>query len=142
MNASRSPGRGPYASRLLADLGADVIKLEALDGDSLRATPRVFHGAQRGKRVINVDLKTPEGRDIGRRLATWADVIQHNLRPGAAERLGLDYATVRSFNPEVIYAYSAGWGATVPWTMFFAKDLAFRFHRHQLWHGSGHQRRR
>ncbi|MGE0383170.1 MAG: CaiB/BaiF CoA transferase family protein [Gammaproteobacteria bacterium] len=105
---------GPYGSRLLADLGADVIKLEAIEGDSLRATVRVFHAAQRGKRAIAVNLKEPDGREIGQRLARWADVIQHNLRPGAAERLGLDYETVRALNPQVIYAYSAGWGSDGP----------------------------
>ena len=105
---------GPYASRLLADLGADVIKLEPLDGDLLRPTVKPFNGAQRGKRCIAVDLKHPRGKEIGRRIAAWADVVSHNLRPGAAERLSLDYESVREVNPTVIYAWAPGWGSSGP----------------------------
>jgi len=105
---------GPYASRLLADLGAEVIKLEPLDGDLLRPTVKPFNGAQRGKRCIAVDLKHPRGNEIGRRMAAWADVVSHNLRPGVAERLSLDYASVRATNPTVIYDYAPGWGSSGP----------------------------
>jgi crotonobetainyl-CoA:carnitine CoA-transferase CaiB-like acyl-CoA transferase len=105
---------GPYASRLLSDLGADVIKLEPLDGDLLRPTVKPFNGAQRGKRDIAVNLKDPRGIEIGHRLAAWADVVSHNMRPGAAERLSMDYATVRAVNPGVIYAYAPGWGSSGP----------------------------
>ncbi len=105
---------GPYASRLLADLGAEVIKLEPLDGDTLRPTTKPFNGAQRGKRSIAVDLKHPAGTEIAHRLARWADVVSHNLRPGVAERLQMGYATVRELNPRVIYAYAPGWGSTGP----------------------------
>ncbi|HZQ56851.1 MAG TPA: CoA transferase [Acidimicrobiales bacterium] len=105
---------GPYASRLLADLGADVIKLETLDGDLLRPTVKPFNGAQRGKRDIAVNLKHPRGIEIGHRLAAWADVVSHNMRPGAAERLHMDYETVRAINPAVIYAYAPGWGSSGP----------------------------
>jgi crotonobetainyl-CoA:carnitine CoA-transferase CaiB-like acyl-CoA transferase len=105
---------GPYASRLLADLGADVIKLEPLDGDLLRPTVKPFNGAQRGKRDIAVNLKHPRGIEIGHRLAAWADVVSHNMRPGAAERLHMDYETVRAVNPSVIYAYAPGWGSSGP----------------------------
>ena len=93
---------GPYASRLLADLGADVIKLEALDGDTLRPTTKPFNAAARGKRSIAVDLKSDAGREVAHRIATRADVVTHNMRPGVAERLGMGYETIRSFNPEVI----------------------------------------
>jgi crotonobetainyl-CoA:carnitine CoA-transferase CaiB-like acyl-CoA transferase len=105
---------GPYASRLLADLGADVIKLEPLEGDTLRPTTKPFNGAQRGKRSIAVDLKQPAGREVAHRLVRWADVVSHNLRPGVAERLGLGYETVITLNPEVIYDYAPGWGSTGP----------------------------
>ncbi|HVM67506.1 MAG TPA: CoA transferase [Acidimicrobiales bacterium] len=105
---------GPYASRLLADLGADVIKLEPLDGDLLRPTVKPFNGAQRGKRDIAVNLKHPRGIEIGHRLAAWAHVVSHNMRPGAAERLNMDYETVRAVNPSVIYAYAPGWGSSGP----------------------------
>jgi crotonobetainyl-CoA:carnitine CoA-transferase CaiB-like acyl-CoA transferase len=105
---------GPYASRLLSDLGADVIKLEPLDGDLLRPTVKPFNGAQRGKRDIAVNLKHPRGIEIGHRLARWADVVSHNMRPGAAERLHMDYETIRALNPGVIYAYAPGWGSSGP----------------------------
>jgi crotonobetainyl-CoA:carnitine CoA-transferase CaiB-like acyl-CoA transferase len=105
---------GPYASRLLSDLGANVIKLEPLDGDLLRPTVKPFNAAQRGKRDIAVNLKHPRGIEIGHRLARWADVVSHNMRPGAAERLKMDYETVRALNPMVIYAYAPGWGSSGP----------------------------
>ncbi len=105
---------GPYASRLLADLGADVIKLEPLEGDTLRPTVKPFNGAQRGKRSIAADLKHPRGQEIGHRIAAWADVVSHNLRPGVAERLTMDYESLRAINPQVIYAYAPGWGSTGP----------------------------
>jgi len=105
---------GPYASRLLADLGADVIKLEPLEGDLLRPTVKPFNGAQRGKRSIAADLKHPRGQEIGHRIAAWADVASHNLRPGVAERLTMDYESLRAINPQIIYAYAPGWGSTGP----------------------------
>ena len=105
---------GPYASRLLADLGADVIKLEALDGDTLRPTTKPFNAAARGKRSIAVDLKTDAGREVAHRIAANADVVTHNMRPGVAERLGMGYETIRSLNPEVIYSYAPGWGSSGP----------------------------
>jgi crotonobetainyl-CoA:carnitine CoA-transferase CaiB-like acyl-CoA transferase len=105
---------GPYASRLLAEFGAEVIKVEQPDGDLLRPRDREFAFAQAGKRAIAVDLKSPEGQEIARRLAKWADVVHHNNRPGVAERLGLGYETVRGIQPEVIYLASPGWGSTGP----------------------------
>jgi crotonobetainyl-CoA:carnitine CoA-transferase CaiB-like acyl-CoA transferase len=105
---------GPYASRLLAELGAEVIKVEQPAGDLLRPRDREFAFAQAGKRAIAADLKSPEGQEIARRLAEWADVVHHNNRPGVAERLGLGYETVRGIQPEVIYLASPGWGSTGP----------------------------
>ncbi|MET7770863.1 CoA transferase [Nocardia sp. NPDC005366] len=105
---------GPYASRLLADLGADVIKLEPLRGDQLRGLKPPFGSAQAGKRAIAVDLKKTTAQEIGQALGAWADVVQHNMRPGAAERIGLGYEDIKAVNPEVVYAYSPGWGSTGP----------------------------
>jgi crotonobetainyl-CoA:carnitine CoA-transferase CaiB-like acyl-CoA transferase len=105
---------GPYGPRLLADLGANVIKLETIEGDSLRPSTRPFNAAARGKRSLAVDLKSPAGREIAHRLAAWADVATHNMRPGVAERLGMDYKTLRAINPEIIYAYAPGWGSSGP----------------------------
>jgi len=107
---------GPYSSRLLADLGADVIKLEPLAGDPLRRTENVFHSGQANKRAIAVDLKSEPGAEIGKRLMAWADVVHHNLRPGAAQRLGVSYEHAMRLNPEVVYLYAPGWGEDGPFS--------------------------
>ncbi len=108
---------GPYSSRLLADLGADVIKLEPVLGDPMRGFGTTFNVAQAGKRAMACDLKDPALTPALARLIEWADVVHHNLRPGAAERLGLDYATVGRLNPRVVYLYAPGWGAQGPFAM-------------------------
>lgn len=108
---------GPFSSRLLADLGAEVIKLEPLAGDPLRGIERPFASAQAGKRAIAANAKDPEVRPIIEALLRWADVVHHNLRPGAAERLGLGYDDVRTINPEAVYLYAPGWGSTGPHRM-------------------------
>ncbi len=105
---------GPYSSRLLADLGADVIKLEPLAGDQMRGLERVFRSAQAGKRSIAADLKDPEVGALRDGLIRWADVIHHNMRPGAAERLGLGYEQARAIRPDGIYLYAPGWGSSGP----------------------------
>jgi MYXO-CTERM domain-containing protein len=105
---------GPFASRLLADFGAEVVKIETLGGDPLRGQERVFPSGHAGKKAISLDMKDADGQAIGLALAEWADVVQHNMRPGAAERLGLGYEQVRAVNPDVIYAYSPGWGSQGP----------------------------
>lgn len=105
---------GPFASRVLGDLGADVIRIEGLNGDNMRPTVPPFHSANRNKRSIAVDFKTAAGREVGQRLLAWADIAQHNMRPGAAERLGLDYESARAVNPEIVYLYSPGWGVDGP----------------------------
>jgi crotonobetainyl-CoA:carnitine CoA-transferase CaiB-like acyl-CoA transferase len=106
---------GPYASRLLADLGADVIKLEPVNGDPLRGLPVIFRSAQAGKRSMAADLKDPGFRLAANRLIEWADVIHHNMRPGAAERLGIGPDVARALNQDVIYGYAPGWGVEGPY---------------------------
>ena len=105
---------GPYGSRLLADLGADVIKVERLEGDPLRPLPQPFEGAQRGKRGIGLDLKTAEAREVLLRLMATADAVHHNMRPGAAAKLGVDYDTARAARRDVIYVESPGFGTSGP----------------------------
>jgi crotonobetainyl-CoA:carnitine CoA-transferase CaiB-like acyl-CoA transferase len=105
---------GPYSSRLLADLGADVIKLETTLGDQLRGIARPFRSAQAGKRGISLNLKDPELAPALQGLIRWADVICHNMRPGAAERLGIGYEQVRQLNPAAVYLYAPGWGSSGP----------------------------
>lgn len=91
----------PFAAQLLADLGAEVIKVEPPSGDPGRGSNQFF-GCQRGKRSLAVDLTDPESGPVLERLAQWADVAIHNLRPRAARRLGLDVANLRSLNPRLV----------------------------------------
>lgn len=103
---------GPYATMLLADLGADVVKVEHPErGDDTRAWGPPWAGDQsayylalnRGKRSLAVDLKDPDGLAAVRTLCARADVVVQNFRPGTAERLGLGYADVAADNPGVVY---------------------------------------
>lgn len=105
---------GPYSARLLADLGADVIKIEPPSGDGMRGFERAFSAAQSGKRAIAVDLKDPELGRLRAQLIERADIVLHNLRVGVAERLGIGYDHVRSRNPDAIYLHAPGWGSSGP----------------------------
>jgi crotonobetainyl-CoA:carnitine CoA-transferase CaiB-like acyl-CoA transferase len=108
---------GPYSSRLLADLGADVIKLEPPVGDGMRGFDRAFAAAQAGKRAIAADLKDPDLAKLRHELLQWADVVHHNLRAGVSERLGLSYEQVRAINPDIVYLAAPGWGSSGPETL-------------------------
>jgi crotonobetainyl-CoA:carnitine CoA-transferase CaiB-like acyl-CoA transferase len=105
---------GPYTSRLLADLGADVIKVEPVYGDPVRGVERCFYTANANKRALAMDLKDPELAKAIERLLQRADVVTHNQRPGAAERLGLGYDQVCQVNPATVYLYAPGWGSSGP----------------------------
>ena len=104
---------GSYAAMQLADLGASVIKVEALEGDSFRELPGFF-GWNRGKRSIAVNLKTPEGSRIVHRLAERADVVMENMRPGVAERLGVGYEGLSAINPRLVYSSVTAFGSSGP----------------------------
>ncbi len=108
---------GPYSSRLLAELGADVIKLETLGGDPLRGLPALFRAAQANKRGLSINIKDSELRPAVDGLVNWADIIYHNMRPGAAERAGVGYDQVRELNPSVVYGYAPGWGPEGPFCL-------------------------
>jgi crotonobetainyl-CoA:carnitine CoA-transferase CaiB-like acyl-CoA transferase len=105
---------GPYAPQMLADLGADVVKLEATTGDPLRFSGWPFAGCQRGKRGLALDLKSPASSEALQAALRWADVIHHNLRMPAARRLGVDYASVQALNPQVIYCHTSSYGPAGP----------------------------
>jgi CoA:oxalate CoA-transferase len=113
---------GPLCGLLLADLGADVVKVEPPGGDSIRATGDTFLGGEnayhlslnRNKRSIVIDLKAEGGRAVFLRLAAAADVVLENFRPGTAERLGIDYATLRAPNPRLIYCSISGFDPEGP----------------------------
>jgi CoA:oxalate CoA-transferase len=112
---------GPYAGMLLADMGADVIKIEALKGDMARAFPPLINGESvsfsslnRNKRSLAVDLKHPEGLAIVKALAETADVLLENNRPGALDKLGLGAEQLKAKNPKLIYVSISGFGQTGP----------------------------
>jgi formyl-CoA transferase len=105
---------GPYGAMMLADLGASVIKVESLEGDSFRELPG-FYGWNRGKRSVAVNLKEPAGREVLQRLVKTADVLIQNMRPGVAERLGMDSTTLRSLNPRLIYCAMTAFGPDGPY---------------------------
>lgn len=106
---------GPYAPTLLADLGADVIKVETLDGDPFRTLGIAFLGYNRGKRGVALNLKDPGAREAFYALVRTADVVVENYRPGTAERLGVDYETLAAINPRLVYLSNSGWGSSGPW---------------------------
>src|SRR5436309_14018736 len=97
----------------LADLGADVVKVESPEGDSFRELPGFF-GWNRGKRSISVDLTTPEGREVVERLAARGDVVMENMRPGVAERLGVGWTRLAALNPRLVYCSVTAFGSTGP----------------------------
>ena len=105
---------GPYGAMMLADLGASVIKVESLEGDSFRELPG-FYGWNRGKRSVAVNLKEPAGREVLHRLVKTADVVMENMRPGVVERLGVDSATLRALNPRLIYCAVTAFGPDGPY---------------------------
>jgi crotonobetainyl-CoA:carnitine CoA-transferase CaiB-like acyl-CoA transferase len=106
---------GSYAAMQLADMGADVVKVESLEGDSFRELPGFF-GWNRGKRSIALNLKTPEGRAIVETLATRGDVFMENMRPGVADRLGVGHRHLASLNPRLVYCSVTAFGSTGPGT--------------------------
>jgi len=105
---------GSYAAMMLADLGADVVKVEALEGDNFRELPG-FYGWNRGKRSLAANVKTPEGRAIVERLVDRGDVFMENMRPGVADRLGVGWARLREINPRLVYCSVTGFGSTGPY---------------------------
>jgi formyl-CoA transferase len=116
---------GPMCGCILADLGADVVKVEPPSGDVARVLPPFLPGTggpisfahatvNRNKRCVAVDLRRPAGRDLFLRLATDSDIVIENLRPGAMERLGLGYADVRGVRGNIVYVSISGWGQFGP----------------------------
>ena len=112
---------GPYCSRLMADMGAEIIKVEPPGGDFLRNAPPFREGQSAyfghmncGKKSIELDLKSDRGREVIRRLIPSVDVVLENFRPGVMGRLGLDYATLSALRPELVYCSVSGYGQTGP----------------------------
>ena len=112
---------GPYCSRLMADMGADIIKVEPPSGDFLRSAPPMrddssayFGHLNCGKRSVCIDLKQPEGIEIIKRLLEETDVLLENFRPGVMARFGLDYEAVKLIKPDIVYCSVSGYGQTGP----------------------------
>ena len=118
---------GPWAGQTLADLGADVIKVEAPEGDDTRRwgppfidrdgekSAAYFHATNRGKRGITCDFRTAEGQEVVRRLVADADVVIENFKVGGLAKYGLDYASLAAVNPRLIYCSITGFGQTGPY---------------------------
>jgi len=113
---------GPHAARMLADLGAEIVKVEPPAGDTTRfATPKVngltaYYAQQNsGKRNVSLDMGVPEAKEILLALAERCDVLIENFRPGVADRMGIGYAAVAARNPRIVYASISGYGQTGPW---------------------------
>jgi len=112
---------GPHCTRLLADLGAEVVKIEAPEGDMMRTRPPMRSGASTsfgqlnaGKKSVALDLKSPDAVEAVRRLAATADVVVENFRPGVMRRFGLDYEALRPLKPDLVYCAISGYGQTGP----------------------------
>jgi len=110
---------GPHCSRLLADMGADVIKVESPEGDLMRSRPVQRQGAgtmfgqlNAGKRSIVLDLKKPEAIAAVKKLVKVVDIVLENYRPGVLDRLGFGYEAIRRRKPDIIYASASGLGAS------------------------------
>ncbi|HSZ97442.1 MAG TPA: CoA transferase [Bradyrhizobium sp.] len=112
---------GPHCTRMLADVGAEVIKIESADGETMRIRPPVRSGCSSvfgqlnaGKKSIVLDLKSPEAVEVVRRLVKDADILVENFRPGVMRRLKLDYASLQPLNPKLVYCSISGYGQTGP----------------------------
>lgn len=121
----------PYCSMLLARLGADVVKVEAPNGDPYRKLPSAYEDGNSvqfsminsGKRSLKLDLSVPEGQDVLRRLAAGADILIQNLSPGAMDRFGLGFDALHEVNPRLIMASGTGFGSFGPYAGEPAMDL-------------------
>lgn len=122
---------GPFCTQILADLGAEVVKVESPEGDSSRAIPPHFVGAEsayflginRNKRSVAIDLKREQGLALVRQLIAAADVVVENFRPGVPARMGLDIAALRAEHPRLIWASISGFGQNGPWRDQPAYDM-------------------
>ena len=112
---------GPHCTRMLADMGAEVIKVESVEGETMRTRPPVRNGFSSafgqlnvGKKSLVLDLKSPDAVEIIHRLVVSADILVENFRPGVMRRLKLDYGSLRELNPKLIYCSISGYGQTGP----------------------------
>ena len=117
-------GPGPHAAMMLADLGADVVRVDRPSG-GLKVAPGQRDWMQRNRRLVAADMKTEEGMATMRALFDVADVVIEGFRPGVAERLGIGPADVHATNPGLIYARMTGWGQHGPWAKVAGHDINY-----------------
>lgn len=124
---------GPFCTMILADYGAEVIKIEAVrGGDLFRGTKPMlgdtggaFFQVNRNKKSVSLNLKTEEGREIFYKLAREADVIVEQFRPGVVDKLGVGYETIRAINPKIVYCSLSGYGQDGPYRLLSGHDLNY-----------------
>ena len=125
--------QGPFATMILGDMGAEIVKIEPPGGDWMRnfALGGIYAGGEtisymcfnRNKRSIGIDLKSKEGLELVKRLCDKADVVIENFRPGVMKRLGIDYDTLKKTNPDIIVVSSSGYGSSGPYVTRPGQDL-------------------
>jgi crotonobetainyl-CoA:carnitine CoA-transferase CaiB-like acyl-CoA transferase len=113
---------GPLAAEVLADLGADVVKVEPPEGEAMRAAAYAVAACQRGKRSLALNIGAPQARPVIEALIRRADVVLHNWRVGVAERLGLDATAVARVNPSAVYCHASAFGSSGPRRAFPGND--------------------
>ena len=124
---------GPFCSMILADFGAEVIKVEAVKGGDLfrGGVPKIgdtggaFFQVNRNKKSITLNLKSDEGKEIFYKLAKDADVVLEQYRPGVVKKLGVDYETIKAINPKIVYCSLSGYGQTGPYRLTSGHDLNY-----------------
>ncbi len=124
---------GPYAAQLLADLGAEVVKVEPPDGDPLRrlgptdadGTTAAYKLLNAGKAIVRIDLKSPDGRAAFENLIGKADALVESYRPGVLDKLGVGRERLRALNPRLVHASLSGWGSTGPYAQRAGHDLNY-----------------
>jgi crotonobetainyl-CoA:carnitine CoA-transferase CaiB-like acyl-CoA transferase len=117
---------GPFGPMILADLGADVIKVEPVTGDGMRLASKPFFGCQRGKRSIALNIKDPRGLELALQLVQGADIAHHNMTRGVATKLGIDYAGCRAARPDIIYCNTYAYGLPDPLGHFGGLDPLYQ----------------
>ncbi|HEX2737381.1 MAG TPA: CoA transferase [Acidimicrobiia bacterium] len=117
---------GPFGPMIIGDLGADVIKVEPVTGDGMRMAGKPFFGCQRGKRDLALNVKTPEGMEIARRLIERADIVHHNMTKGVATRLGIDYDACKAIKPDIVYCNTYAYGREGPLSHFGGLDPLYQ----------------
>src|SRR5262245_15689654 len=117
---------GPFGPMIFADLGADVIKVEPINGDGMRNVGEPFTGCQRGKRDIALDLKNDRGREIALQLVEHADIVHHNMTAGVAKRLGIAYDDCKRVKSDIVYCNTWAYGLEGPLAHFGGLDPLYQ----------------